>query len=82
MKPHEECTDTHPEANAGEPVDDGWDPPVQVLDPNCPTCQLGPGRQTVGMVCQTCGTDYAPAAHQEVTDGGLDSGAVPGEPAN
>lgn len=27
--------------------------------PNCPTCQ-GPGRETVGMVCETCGTDYGP----------------------
>ena len=26
----------------------------------CPTCS-GPFRETVGMVCQTCGTDYAPA---------------------
>jgi hypothetical protein len=25
----------------------------------CPTCS-GPTRETVGMVCQTCGTDYAP----------------------
>lgn len=25
----------------------------------CPTCS-GPVRVTVGMVCQTCGTDYAP----------------------
>lgn len=24
----------------------------------CPTCS-GPSRETVGMVCQTCGTDYA-----------------------
>lgn len=24
----------------------------------CPTCQ-GPRRETTGMVCQTCGTDYA-----------------------
>jgi len=28
---------------------------------NCPTCS-GPQRETVGMVCQTCGTDYAPDA--------------------
>lgn len=27
----------------------------------CPTCS-GPTRETVGMVCQTCGTDYAPDA--------------------
>lgn len=27
----------------------------------CPTCS-GPSRETVGMVCQTCGTDYAPDA--------------------
>lgn len=27
-------------------------------DEPCPTCS-GPIRQTVGMVCQTCGTDYA-----------------------
>lgn len=27
----------------------------------CPTC-TGQTRETVGMVCQTCGTDYAPDA--------------------
>lgn len=27
-------------------------------DSPCPTCS-GPSRETVGMVCQTCGTDYA-----------------------
>jgi hypothetical protein len=27
MGPHEQCTDTDPEAHAGEPVDDGWDEP-------------------------------------------------------
>jgi hypothetical protein len=26
----------------------------------CPAC-TGPQRETVGMVCQTCGTDYAPS---------------------
>ena len=26
----------------------------------CPTCS-GPSRETVGMICQTCGTDYGPA---------------------
>lgn len=35
--------------------------PVKVLDPNCPTCRTGPGRETTGMVCQTCGTDYGAA---------------------
>lgn len=39
--------------------------PVKVLDPNCPTCQTGPGRVTVGMICQTCGTDYAPDTKAE-----------------
>lgn len=29
----------------------GW------VEQPCPTCQ-GPNRQTVGMVCQTCGRDY------------------------
>jgi len=29
----------------------------------CPTCS-GPSRETVGMVCQTCGTDYAPDSWQ------------------
>lgn len=24
----------------------------------CPTCQVGPIRETVGLVCQTCGRDY------------------------
>lgn len=28
-------------------------------DAPCPTCS-GPSRETVGMVCQTCGTDYGP----------------------
>lgn len=31
-----------------------------ILDP-CPTCS-GPSRETVGLVCQTCGTDYGTAA--------------------
>jgi hypothetical protein len=33
----------------------------------CPTC-TGQTRETVGMVCQTCGTDYGPPApdrHQQ-----------------
>lgn len=30
----------------------------------CPTCS-GPIRETVGMVCQTCGTDYAPQPDAE-----------------
>jgi hypothetical protein len=55
------CTENDPEAYAGEPVDDGFGQ-VVVLDPNCPTCQTGPGRETTDMVCQTCGTDYAPDA--------------------
>lgn len=25
----------------------------------CQTCETGPYRETVGMVCQACGTDYA-----------------------
>lgn len=29
----------------------------------CPTCS-GPVRETVGMVCQTCGTDYAQIARK------------------
>jgi hypothetical protein len=32
-----------------------------LLTHTCPTC-MGPSRETVGMVCQTCGTDYAPEA--------------------
>lgn len=32
----------------------------------CPTC-TGPGRQTVGMVCPTCGTDYGTTAGDELT---------------
>lgn len=32
--------------------------PEEIAAP-CPTCS-GPTRETVGMVCQTCGTDYAP----------------------
>lgn len=33
-----------------------WEPAER---PACPTC-TGPIRETVGMVCPTCGTDYAP----------------------
>ena len=29
----------------------------RALDVPCPTCS-GPIRETVGLVCQTCGTDY------------------------
>jgi len=43
-------------------------PVVKVLDPNCPTCQTKPGRETTGMVCQTCGTDYAPDAGSDAPD--------------
>lgn len=32
----------------------------------CPTC-TGPGRQTVGMVCPTCGTDYGTTAGDQLT---------------
>jgi hypothetical protein len=32
--------------------------PEQRAGEACPTCS-GPSRETVGMVCQTCGTDYA-----------------------
>lgn len=57
---------------AGHLVDvSDWDSPEDSVydDPRpdaqapsgCPTC-TGPLRQTAGMVCQTCGTDYAPAA--------------------
>lgn len=31
----------------------------EVAPEECPTCS-GPQRETVGMVCQTCGTDFAP----------------------
>ena len=30
---------------------------LDALDGGCPTCE-GPIRETVGLVCQTCGTDY------------------------
>ena len=30
---------------------------LRALDGPCPTCR-GPIRETVGLVCQTCGTDY------------------------
>lgn len=36
------------------------DPTVTPTPTPCPTCSP-PVRETVGMVCQTCGTDYAPA---------------------
>ena len=35
------------------------DAPKGATESPCPTCS-GPSRETVGMVCQTCGTDYAP----------------------
>jgi hypothetical protein len=41
---HEVCTDACP--------GHGWEPD------ECPTCSW-PSRETVGMVCQTCGTDYS-----------------------
>lgn len=40
---------------------------VDIKDPNCPRCQIGPGRQTVGMVCELCGTDYAPSPYKPGT---------------
>lgn len=40
---------------------DGWNScrmaTLRALDVPCPTCS-GPIRETVGLVCQTCGTDY------------------------
>lgn len=39
-------------------ADGPWEPA------SCPTCS-GPIRETVGMVCQTCGTDYAPPAAEQ-----------------
>ena len=62
------CGEDNPERDAGGPIDDGWDPPVIVRDPNCPTCQLGSSRETTDMVCQTCGTDYAPAMQRGGND--------------
>ena len=32
-------------------------PTIRALGGPCPTCR-GPIRETVGLVCQTCGTDY------------------------
>jgi hypothetical protein len=40
-----------------------------LLTHTCPTC-MGPQRETVGMICQTCGTDYAPAPADSCTCGG------------
>jgi hypothetical protein len=34
---------------------------------SCPTCQ-GRSRETVGMVCQTCGRDYSPRPGQSERD--------------
>jgi hypothetical protein len=35
----------------------------------CPTCS-GPSRETVGLVCQTCGTDYGtPEPDAWISDG-------------
>lgn len=54
----------------------------------CPTCS-GPTRETVGMVCQTCGTDHGPPAEPapelpccgaEFTDGGGRGGRRCGRP--
>lgn len=38
----------------------------QTVEP-CPTC-MGPTRETVGMVCQTCGRDYGPPDEQPATE--------------
>lgn len=43
MRPHEECTDTDPEAHAGEPVDDGWDEDVIVCEEVTPDGELDSG---------------------------------------
>jgi hypothetical protein len=43
---------------------------------SCPTCS-GPVRETVGMICQTCGTDYATpasAGEPKATNQGVDHG--------
>ena len=41
--------------------------PAEPAPAECPTCS-GPSRETVGMVCQTCGTDYAAPVGVEITD--------------
>jgi hypothetical protein len=49
----------HPSHRAG--IDEDEDDPEEtgdVIRLPCPTCS-GPVRETVGMVCQTCGTDYS-----------------------
>jgi hypothetical protein len=38
-------------------------PPIRILF--CPTCD-GRNRETLDMVCQTCGTDYGPAVSDDV----------------
>lgn len=45
---------------------DGFGRPATIYTPpedlrDCPTC-TGPSRETKGMVCQTCGTEYGPLA--------------------
>jgi hypothetical protein len=43
----------------------------------CPTCS-GPSRETVGMVCQTCGTDYGAAEPNVLQKAGLAMAGVHG----
>lgn len=52
----DECSGT---CGAGEPLAWDLDPAdvLRALEDECPTCE-GPIRETVGLVCQTCGTDY------------------------
>lgn len=55
-------------------IHDGQTGDYTKLDPcpNCPTCR-GENRETVGLVCQTCGTDYgtpdqAPPSPDDLTE--------------
>lgn len=53
----------------GQPHAGTCDEPTPISAPDgCPTCS-GPIRETVGMVCQTCGTDYDPCPFCEIAAG-------------
>jgi hypothetical protein len=70
------CGDGDPEAYAGEPVDDGWGAPATgypIENCLCSDHVELHRHERPGALGQPYG--------EEVDDGGLDSGAVPGQPA-
>jgi histidine triad (HIT) family protein len=55
----EACCGCHDPATADYDEVPEINAPATVEGPPCPTCS-GPIRETVGMICPACGTDYAP----------------------